>query len=123
MHFKHVSESDVSTLIMQLGSGKATGCDGIPVWFVKMLCPYLAEPLTTVINRNLDAGIVLQCWKLAEVVPVMKQKGLTDKSNYRPISILPIMSKLMERIVHQQSMDYSFRRSTGFNSGPVIVLY
>ena len=57
MHFKHVSESDVSTLIMQLGSGKATGCDGIPVRVVKMLCPYLAEPLSMVINRCLDEGV------------------------------------------------------------------
>ena len=66
----------------------------------------LAKPLTLLINRSLAEGTVPSDWKHATVTPVYKSGPKTDPANYRPISVLPVFVKILERAVH--NMVYSY---------------
>ena len=64
------------------------------------------------LNLSLSKGIVPSEWKLAKVIPVYKSKGrVTEEGNYRPISILPHISKLLEKAIHDQLSNYLIEHS------------
>ena len=108
-NFTQVSENDVTDIINNIPSNKATGLDGISARIVKMAAPYISLPLTHIINLSLCTGSIPQDWKCAKIVPVFKKGCRTERANYRPISVLPVLSKVIERIVHKQTMDYLCR--------------
>ena len=62
----------------------------------------VAKPLTTLINVSLFTGLVPSEWKSARAIPLFKGGKIEDMDNYRPISILPVVSKLLERVVQDQ---------------------
>ena len=89
-------------LIASLQSGKATGPDNIPPGILKSVAPVVAPPLTDIINSSLSSGCFPQQWKCASVRPLHKGGTKSVLTNYRPISILPTCSKLIEMTVRSQ---------------------
>lgn len=87
-------------------SRKSSGIQDIPVRLIKDGVEALARPLTTLMNRTINEGKIPSEWKHALVTPVHKAGPKTDPSNYRPISVLPVFSKILERAVH--GMVYSY---------------
>ncbi len=85
---------------------KSSGHDGLNMILVKSLSRELSIPLSKVINKSLSTGMVPEDMKLAKVVPLYKAKNKELFTNYRPISLLPVFSKLLEKVVHKQL--YSF---------------
>ena len=81
-------------------TGKAVGLDGLSGYFLKLSAPSIASSLTTIFNLSLSLGSFLGLWKKAKVSPIFKDGSLFDRSNYRPISVLAILSKILERNVH-----------------------
>ena len=82
------------------------GFDCLPPRILK-LCPAgIAKSLCVLFNRSFSDGCFPSAWKSALVVPVFKKGARDSPSNYRPIALLPIVSKAMERIVHNKL--YSF---------------
>ena len=81
---------------------KATGEDGISCKILKLSKHVIAQSLTDIINKSLNTGVVPRAWKLARVVPIFKSGDTSCLNNYRPISILPIVSKIIEKAVHKQ---------------------
>ena len=79
---------------------KATGLDGISARFLKDGTSVIAPTVTFLVNLSLSTGIVPCDWKMARVVPLYKSGGHASMDNYRPISILPVMSKIMEKAVN-----------------------
>ena len=79
---------------------KAVGLDDFLHGMIKDAASILAAPLTFLINLSLQTGSVPSAWKKAKVIPLFKNGSRTDTDNYRPISILPVMSKILERVVH-----------------------
>lgn len=61
-----------------------------------------AKPLTRIVNESLSQGTVPSEWKYAKITPLFKKGLSTDMDNYRPISVLPVVSKVLERIAHHQ---------------------
>jgi hypothetical protein len=123
-----ITPRKVAKVIKTLDATKATGPDGIPVVVLKMCCPELSAVLAKLYNACLTDSVFPSLWKLASVVPIFKGTGeRSDPSNYRPISLLPIMSKVFECLINQQLLkhledqmlltdcQYGFRksRSTG----------
>ena len=86
-------------LIQSLPLNKASGLDGISAKLLKEAGPIVSASLTYIINRSLTTGIFPNDWKVARVTPIYKDDIKTNRNNYRPISVLPIVSKLIERIV------------------------
>jgi hypothetical protein len=78
----------------------ASGYDNIPMWIVRRSSHLIIEPLMHLINLSINSGIVPQQLKIAPVVPIFKSGDNSVFSNYRPISVLPISSKIFEKIVH-----------------------
>ena len=85
---------------------KASGHDERSIKMLKICSPVLAEPLTDLINCSLDEYTFPDNMKIAQVVPIHKKNSLMDKSNYRPVSLLPVMSKVFERAIYVQLMDH-----------------
>ena len=86
--------------LRHLPTGKAVGLDGLSGYFLKLSAPSIASSLTTVFNLSLSSGSFPDLWKKGKVSPLFKEGSLFDRSNYRPISVLVILSKILERHVH-----------------------
>ena len=103
--FIPVSHLEVENYIRSLASNKAV-YDQVPLKIFKVISSSLIKPLTHVINLSLSTGEVPSCCKVARVTPIFKSGDKDDPSNYRPISILPIISKCLEYFVSIQLKDY-----------------
>ena len=106
------TESDeISKIIKSLKTKKSTGHDNISITMLKSLLSELSKPLASIINMSLVKGIIPNTMKLAKVIPIYKTKNKELFTNYRPISLLPVISKILEKIVHNRL--YSFLTKCG----------
>ena len=83
-----------------MDSSKSVGPNSIPVTILKLLKDYISDPLSKIINDSFQSGIFPDRLKLAKVTPVFKKGSKLEKDNYRPIFILPIFSKLFEKVMY-----------------------
>ena len=95
-----VTEQEVLQILNTLDVNKSSGPDKIPNKLLKMCALLLAYPLCKLFNKSLHSGTFPFLWKKACVTPIYKNKGSSsDPTNYRPISLLPTLSKILEKIV------------------------
>ena len=104
--FDTVEVNKIIKIINDTPSNKATGIDDLPIRAIKMGLNKLAEPITTLINRIITEGIIPKELKTALTTPVYKKGDADDPNNYRPISVLPIISKVMEKVLSEQLYTY-----------------
>ena len=100
--FKYIPKSDVEREILDLDVSKASQDSDIPTKIIKMNADIFAEVLCNVFNKSLEVGEFPSGIKLANVTPMHKNGSQYDKGNYRPVSILPNLSKVFERCLHKQ---------------------
>ena len=93
------SELEVFAALRSLNPDKALGPDGIPGRILKETAKQIAPSLTLLFNKSLHSAVVPGKWKLANVVPVFKRGIKEHVQNYRPISLLCIVSKVLERCI------------------------
>lgn len=105
-NFEPVSPNRVLKLILKLSNKKATGLDGISGKLIKLSAPYIVLPISKLFNCSLRTGIFPDEWKSARVTPVFKNGSRSDLNNYRPISILPMIAKVFEKIIYDQLYKY-----------------
>ena len=97
-HFSQINVSSVTlTLTLNLKANKATGLDKIPAKMFKLLSDIIAQSITAVFNLSLGTGMHIDEWKHARVTPIFRSDDRRKYKNYRPISILPIISKVFEK--------------------------
>ena len=94
--------------LIHLKESKATGPDGIPAKVLRKCARVLSPHLSKLFTMSFRRGIVPNEWKCANVVPIFKSGKKSDPDNYRPISLLPIISKVMESIVNDQLRQHLF---------------
>ena len=104
--FKLTDENTVSKIIDKFNPKKATGADKISVKLLKLGKPSLVKPLTNLINISINANSFPSKLKQAQVTPLHKKNDPMLKSNYRPVSILPIPSKIYEKVLSEQLTSY-----------------
>ena len=105
---KPVKEEDVLKIIKDLKNSSATGVDCIDTRTIKLIADLIAPVLTHVINLSIKSSIFPSIWKWAKVVSLLKSTSadaLLPKS-YRPVALLPILSKVMEKVVFSQLVKY-----------------
>ena len=101
-----VSVHEVGKYITDLSNKKSTGSDGISSFLLKLSLPYIVEPLTFIYNLCIDKAIFPDSLKLAKVVPLAKSKDISDPNNFRPISLLSVVSKPLERHVQKHLLKF-----------------
>jgi len=87
--------------LRRIQPSKATGSDMIPGRVLRQCSDDLCKPIARVFSLSFQKNTQPKLWKLASVVPVYKKNSKSDVKNYRPISLLPILSKVMETIVNR----------------------
>lgn len=118
--FRSVTAEDTQKVLKSLDVNKATGLDGITAKCVHVAAPAIAGSLSHLFNLSLANGVFPNDWKTARVVPIFKAAGnKSDLSNYRPISILPVVTKVFEHLVCSQLHSYlhEFNLLTDSQSG------
>ena len=105
-HLSKVSEPKVISIINGLESKKATGFDGIPVRFIKAEPSSIGSLFTRLVNFSMKSVIFSDLWKFAVVTQIQKTKKSTELTNFHPISVLPVLSKVLERVVYDQLISY-----------------
>lgn len=99
--------NEVLTAINGLDASKACGPDKLSSRLLKMTAIYIAEPLTLIFNKSLSEGRYPNIWKRANVKPVFKGKGSpSELQNYRPISLLPCVSKIFEKLIFNKIYEH-----------------
>lgn len=99
--FEKVNEAEVERIISSIKTS-SVGSDGIDIKMITLLIPYLTPYITYIINKALSSNTFPLSWKMADVIPVPKNDVPSELSHYRPISILLIFSKILERIMFTQ---------------------
>eukprot|EP00117_Sycon_ciliatum_P015849 scpid74239/ scgid15537/ RNA-directed DNA polymerase from mobile element jockey; Reverse transcriptase len=105
--FPLVTVREVERLLRSINTTKATGSDDIPGFVLKKhSADILAPSLVTLFNASLSSGEVPRGFKLAHVTPLFKAGDPSVPTNYRPVSLLPVISKLLEKLVQKALVDF-----------------
>ena len=105
--FNDINENDVIKEIASLADKSSCGYDELSSILLKKIANAIKPALALIINQSLHTGIFPTKLKIAKVLPLFKNKGDSHLfDNYRPISLLPTISKIFERVVHKQLYDY-----------------
>lgn len=125
--------NEVRDCLSNLDPSKATGPDGIPARVLKECSEQIAPSLCALFNYSLRIGRFPSDWKSADITPVHKKDLPGPAENYSPISLLPIVSKVMERCVCNRlyshvsqsitSLEHGFMRSLSCSSQLLFVLH
>ena len=99
LKFHAVSPDEVLKIINNLKNSKSTGTDNIDTRIIKMVATDILPALTHIINLSIAQSVFPTMWKHAKVVPLLKKGDPLTPKNYRPVALLPIFSKILERIV------------------------
>ena len=101
IHEIHITENEIIDVIQILDPNKATGPDKISNKMLKISPEKIAKPLLIIFNKSLQQSKYPSNWKSAHVVAIFKKGDTSLPSNYRPISLISCVGKLMERIVYK----------------------
>ena len=106
MTFNAIDEDVFLKLICALDVGKSSGHDGISATILKWCLPYILAPLISIFNEFMKIGSYPSIFKLAKVTALFKGGIESEADNYRPISVLPILNKVFEKVIHNQLVDF-----------------
>ena len=100
--FTSVSSGVVVNIVLALSSSKATGYDDVPIRLIKDGISVIANPLCSLFNHCIDVNYFPVYWKCGQVTPIYKKGSEHCKENYRPITVLSILSNIFERVLANQ---------------------
>ena len=121
-HFYHINIDEIVLALTNLKVNKSTGLDKIPANVLRLSADIIAPSLTYIFNLSLQTGVYVDDWKRAREIPIYitgVSGGRRKCENYRPISVLSIVSKIFEKEVFRQLYDYLSSNSllSSFQSG------
>ena len=102
MFLSPTDPQEINDILKGLKPKNSSGHDSLSTNLVKNLGSSIAQPISIIINKSLQSGIVPEGLNLAKVIPIHKNKDKTDFTNFRPISLLPTISKIAEKIMHKR---------------------
>ncbi|XP_055584722.1 uncharacterized protein LOC129737586 [Uranotaenia lowii] len=103
--FRSVQWWEVVNAIRDVKSN-ATGLDGLPIKFIKIILPFVVGQITHLFNQIIETSVFPTIWKHAKIIPLRKNPHLSSISNLRPISILCAISKAFEKLLKQQMSSF-----------------
>ncbi|XP_063409008.1 uncharacterized protein LOC134692484 [Mytilus trossulus] len=106
LEFSAISNEFVDKKLKNLDIKKATGIDGISVKVLKLAQPVITKPIFELINKTIKSATFPDKFKEAQVVPLHKKNNVLDVGDYRPVSIVQAISKMFERAIYKQLVEY-----------------
>ena len=100
-NFKTIEVKEIRAAFAKINTAKSFGIDNISSYFFNAL-PFIDNSLAFLLNTAIETSQFPDSWKIARVTPIFKDGDRTEKSNYRPISVLPVISRLFEKLVFDQ---------------------
>ena len=116
-NFKPIEEDVLKKIILNLNSKKGALHDCIPVTLLKDSCDVYISQLNDIIIHCLENNIFPNKLKLADVIPIFKKADSLKKENYRPISLLSHISKILERVIYDQINGFMEPKFSNFLTG------
>ena len=101
-----ITEEEVLETLSALDPSKAPGCDNISPLVLKRCANTLSAPVTNLLNKCLQSSTLPSQWKIHKICPILKKGDPTNVQNYRPISLLCIMSKILESIIYKKIITF-----------------
>ena len=111
MYFRPTDKTEIKKIITKLPNKASSGYDNISNKLLKLLKDEISEPLCDLFNASLEQGVFPSNMKLSEVIPLHKGKSRDAPENYRPISLLVTILKVLEKLVYKRV--YGFLDSNG----------
>ena len=109
--FDQVTEKEVYRTIKNINISKSSGIDSMSSFVLKEAFTILVPVMTRLFNQSLTTGVFPTQWKKALVIPIPKTGSLSNVQNYRPISLLPLPGKILEKLIHCQLSSYLEEKS------------
>ena len=106
MNWSYISSKEISKIIDSLKSKNSSGYDEITTNIIKISKPFIISPILNICNKMLDQGTYPERLKFSLIRPIYKSGDRTAASNYRPISLLPVFSKIFEKVIHNRLSDH-----------------
>jgi len=99
-------ETTATKKLQKLNADKSPGSDGIHPLLLKECAGVLAEPMSLLFQQSFDMGMLPDDWKTANIVPIFKKGDHTNRTNYRPVSLMSVPCKIMESIIKEKLMKF-----------------
>ena len=112
-----LTDDEVLSVFSNLNNNKAHGPDGIPARLLIETSSQIAPSLCSLFSKSLRCGVLPDDWKLANIVPVHKRDEKSYVQNYRPISLLPLTSKVLERCIFHHIKHHVFQKINPIQHG------
>ena len=106
-----INPNEVFKILAGLDPTKASDIYGIPPKILKTTSRSLCTNLTMIFNKSLKLGVFPDALKLTKVIPIHKANSKMIVSNYRPISLIPLFSKVFEKLMHKRIMDFLIKQN------------
>ena len=97
--FQAIQTAHVEKVFGKFKKSLGFGTDGIANHFLKIALPVIGESVRIIFNLSIATGVFPDSWSIARVAPILKSGESHDRSNYRPISVLPFLSRVFEQLV------------------------
>ena len=104
--FSAIMADKLSSTLNKMKTSNGSGHDGIASFYLKIALPVVGGSLCDLFNKSLFAGKFPEDWKIARIAPIFKSGAKDDRSNYRPISVLPFISSSFEKLIFNQFYEY-----------------
>lgn len=101
-----VSSQEISDIIQKLNPSKSTGPFSIPTNILLIVKDCLLHPLQTIFNLSFETGVVPNKFKIANVIPIFKSGSELSVNNYRPISLLSVFSRILEKLMFSRLLQF-----------------
>ena len=118
-----ITEEKILNLIRSLNPNKAHGWDGISVRMILICDSSIVTPLRIIFQNCLEKGVLPKIWKMGNIVPIHKKSSKQLLKNYRPISLLPVFGKILEKVIYSSIYEFLEKNSllsakqSGFRPG------
>ena len=98
-NFEHINQAQVERALLDVNVRKSCGHDMLSPRLVKESASVIAKPITNILNTSIEQGCYPNAWKMGQVTPLFKKDDESNKANYRPVTVLPVLNNIYERLL------------------------
>ena len=114
-HLTYITEIDIEKILRSRNVRKAAGIDDLLGHFLKDGSRVLSKPISELCNLSIKLGSFSDSCKIAKLKPLFKKGSKTNPSDYRPISLLPLISKITKKLIHEQASSVLSNNEISYN--------